>query len=162
MPGVSVIGFDSAEEMEAYMVSEEKHAMENTMDEQWAIPWGGYVFRITDGLAIWAHIFSEREFLAENSKPGQGPDEEILYELDGLKAAHELGYRYGRWHSEVVPEGEYGSAHVVSLWPITKQDFEAARENGWKLWEEIARRINEETQEAIRNHEKGMKDEGDS
>jgi hypothetical protein len=148
-PGISIIGFESQEEMAAYMAEQEALATADALPEQWEITWGDRVLRMVDDtLAVFGHIFTEREFLAENSKPGQAPDEEILYELDSLRDAHTRGYRYGRWYSTVEPDGEYGSAHVVSLWGISKQDFATARSNGWRLWPELSDRVYSAASEA--------------
>jgi hypothetical protein len=152
-PGISIIGFDSMEEILAYMNKEEQEAIDRTLPVQWEITWGDRVIRVIEDLAIFGHIFSEREFLAMNSKPGEAPDEETLYELDGLKTAHTAGYRYGIWHSEVEPDGEYGSAHVSTLWKITADEFTIAKRRGWKLTPELASRLRDEMEIAVHNHE---------
>jgi hypothetical protein len=151
--GQSVQGFDSMEEMTAYLMQQERQAIENALPEQWNITWGARVVRIVDKLAIFGQIYTEREFLAENTKAGEAPSEEILYELDDLRNAHQRGYRYGRWYSVVEPEGEYGSAHVSTLWEITTLDFDTARAGGWVIWSDLAERLYAEQSQAITNHE---------
>jgi len=41
------------------------------------------------------------------------------------------GYAFGKCHSIVVPEGEYGDSHISVLIPITREEFELARSRGW-------------------------------
>jgi hypothetical protein len=131
-----------------YMAKQEQEATQATLREQWQITWGDRVFRVADDLTIWGHIFTWDEFLTENTPAGEEPDEEILLELEDLKSAFRRGYRYGQWFSEVEPDGEYGSAHVVSLWQITQDDFEVARRNEWHPWPELILRIQGQVQAA--------------
>ena len=144
IPYGSIVGFESLEELLAYQEKQEQEAIERTLPSQWEIGWGDHVLRVVEDLAIWGHIFSEREFLGMNTKPGEAPDEETLYELDTLRASYLAGYRYGLWYSVVEPEGEYGSAHVSTLWKINGDEFTIAKRRGWELWPEIAHRIVEE------------------
>ena len=53
-----------------------------------------------------------------------GDDEEYFYEKNMLKEARERGYIFGRWYSEVVPDGELGSNHISSCLPMSKEEFE--------------------------------------
>lgn len=152
--GHSIQGFDSTEEMIEYVKEQERQSNADALPEQFAINWGDRVIRVVDDLAIWGHIYTWDEFLKDNTEAGQQSDEEILLELEGLKDAHLRGYRYGRWYSEVEPDGEYGSAHVVSLWPITWSDFEVARRNEWHTWPEIALRIQAEVRAAYEKKER--------
>jgi hypothetical protein len=160
--GQSIVGFSSMEEMVDYMDAKEQEAIENTLPAQWEIKWGARVLRIVEDLVIFGHIFTEQEFLEINTDP-EKPDEETIYELDGLKRAHDAGYRYGIWYSVVEPEGEYGSAHVSTLWEITPEDFSAGRENGWEVAAETVWRVamemkNEQRAFEQTNHER--KEEG--
>lgn len=150
--GISIQGFDSMEEMLAYQAEQEAVAISESLDEQWRITWGSYVFRQIEGLSIWGHIMTPAEILGEH------PDEEAIAELEQLQDAHARGYRYGKYYSTVEPAGEYGSAHVVSLWPIGQQAFERARLVGWELWEELAISLMAEMREA-RDNQKGTEDE---
>lgn len=148
IPYGSVIGFESYEELEAYMQKEEQAAIERTMPAQWLIGWGSYVIRVVEELVIWGHIYSETEFLdlERSTEGGMAPEaeEEIQAELESLKEAFNFGYRYGKWYSVVEPTGEYGSAHVSSLWEITKADFLAGSANGWELTPELGKRLQTE------------------
>jgi hypothetical protein len=156
--GKSIQGFESLEEMQRYLLAEERSMIARTLPEQWNITWGARVVRNADGLPIFGHVFTEREFLGESITGDPAQDEETMAELDDLRDAHERGYRYGRWYSTVEPDGEYGSAHVVALWEITETDFERARAGGWTLWPELAERVYTEQSQAIANQERNKEE----
>lgn len=150
--GISVQGFESMEEMFAYQAEQEARATAETLPEQWLIDRGSYVFRAVEGLAIWGHIFTRDEFLGDEKG-----DEELLAEWEDLEDAYTRGYRYGKYYSVVEPTGEYGSAHVVTLWAITKQDFEQARMAGWKVPTGLIMKIGQEIGEARARQNDTMK-----
>jgi hypothetical protein len=147
-PGITMLGFESAEEMTAYMAEREADAIAGSLDEQWAISWGARVLRIVDELWIFGHIYTHQEY--SDLEPGTEMDDEMIAELVQLQESHDLGYRYGRWYSEVVPDGEYGSSHVINLWEITLADFEEARANDWHPSPELAFRVGTEVAEAYK------------
>lgn len=43
------------------------------------------------------------------------------------------GYKSGRCFSPIEPDGEIGDTHVATMWPISKEGFEQAREMGWQV-----------------------------
>ena len=152
--GQQLQGFASMEEMQAFLAEQEESAIADTRPEQWQITWGSRVLRMysigsgdDDLLAIFGHIYTEAEFLAENPQPpGSEAEEEILAELNDLRDQYTRGYRYGRWYSTLEPHGEWGSAHVVSLWEITTEEFNEARMRDWHIWRVLARKILQEVQ----------------
>jgi hypothetical protein len=148
-PGISMIGFDSPEEAFNYMNNAELQSILHALDEQWRIGWGAYVLRIVDELWIFGHVLSREELMAEVSEPGQEPDEEGRYELRMRQESYDRGYRYGKYYSQVCPEGEYGSAHVAALWEITQQDFDEAQALGWLPDSGLAFRVGMEIGEAM-------------
>lgn len=137
--GQSIIGFDSLESIEQYLDESERAAIMAALDEQWQIDWGSYVFRMVDDLAIWGYVLSQDEFLALS--PDEGQYEETLAELEQLRVSFARGYRYGQWFSEVEPTGEWGSAHVSTLWSISQEDFEHAQGQEWLVWPEFAAQL---------------------
>lgn len=148
--GHRVIGFSSMEEMNEYMENQEREANESILEPQRVIGWGSYVFRLVEDLAIWGYIFSENKFVIEEMlAEGSATKEELEAELVDLRDSHARGYRYGMWYSVVEPTGEYGSAHISALWPITKEDFEIGRANNWELVPVIANRIADEIITAV-------------
>jgi len=127
--GHSVMGFESMEEMQAYMADAEARAIRAAIPRQWEISWGAYVLRVVDTLVIFGHIWGSSDY-------------EYTEELEHERINnYPRGYRYGKWYSEVLPEGELGSAHVSTLWEITEQEFMAAEKNNWELDEEVGKRI---------------------
>lgn len=149
-PGISVIGFDSVDEMLEYMVHEEP---DPPLPPQEEITWGSYAIRLHHAasmvLPIWGRIFEMEEIMAEVREETHDLAE-IVHERDVFQHSHNQGWRYGRWFSQVLPEGEYGSAHIVSCWPITQSDYEYAEANGWLITPEVYDRICTETDEALR------------
>jgi len=140
--GNKIIGFDDVEEILAYQQQMEAEAnAQPLLPEQETITWGSDVLRIVDGpLMIYGHIYTIEEFLEVEAQAGASSDE-IVFEMDQLKDAHQRNYRYGMWYSEICPEGEPGDAHLVSLWPITGDDFRAAEEQGWNFSTSLAQRV---------------------
>ena len=141
-PGIKIIGFESMEEMLTYQAEQERDAIEDTLDEQWAIPWGAYVFRVIDGLVIFGRLFTREEYMEDSGATGELAD-----------AWFDRGWRYGQFYSAVVPDGEYGPTHVINLWTITKEEFDRGHANGWTLWRELLIRIKTETEAALERKE---------
>jgi hypothetical protein len=136
--GQSIIGFDSVEEMQDYLATQEANAIAGTLVEQWAITWGDYVIRFVDDLVIWGDLETQEELVATETSDDE---EESRHELEQALDSHGRGYRFGKWFSTVEPTGEYGSAHVVTLWKISKEEFDAAGENDWEMWPELANKL---------------------
>jgi len=136
--GQSILGFDSTEEMLGYMAEQEEKAIAEALSEQWAITWGDYVVRFIDDLVIWGELETQVDVVED---AGGEDEEETRYELEQILDSHGRGYRTGKWFSEVEPTGEYGSAHVVTLWKITKEEFETAGENDWHIWPELVQKL---------------------
>ena len=120
----------------------EERAIHAALPEQWKITWGSRVIRMfgTD-LVIFGHIYTEHEFKHLDNDPEAASGDELQAELRQIRAAHMRGHRYGRFFSENEPRGEYGSAHIVSLWEITTAEFEQARERSWQVWPDLAMRV---------------------
>jgi len=142
--GVKVLGFETMEEMVAYQLNAEHEANQHCLDEQKAIPWGGYVLRVEDDLSIFGRLYTKEEYMEDGSVDSSNAD-----------TFFNRNFRYGQFFSVVVPTGEYGSAHVVELWPITKSDFDEAQERAWTMWPELLDRVYTETKEALERREKG-------
>ena len=141
--GQKIIGFDSFEELMAFQEKEERLANAEVIEEQKEITWGDYVFRVIDELVIFGHLFTRDEYMEDASANTEDTDR-----------WYARGYRYGQFFSEVVPRGEYGSAHIINLWPITKGDFEVAQAHGWHIWPELLDRLYNETKTALQRKEK--------
>jgi hypothetical protein len=154
-PDPRIFEVNNPEEFFQFMAQQEAEAIAHTLDEQWAIGWGTYVLRVVDGLWIFGKIFTEAQFLEVEQFDEAELDEEGQYELQHLRDMHERGYRYGQWFSEVVPNGEYGSSHVVNLWEISYPDFREAQARGWEVPPELAFKVGSEVGDALQRREKG-------
>lgn len=110
--------FNSIEDAFAYMRQQEDRANANVHRFQRSISRGDYVFRRVDDLLIFGYVFTAEEALEGEDDPG------LPNRLDDL---FERGYRYGRWYSNVVLEGEIGDTHIANLWPIFKEEFDEAQ-----------------------------------
>lgn len=113
--------FGSIEEAFAKMEDAERAANLVLHPRQQSINFGDYVIREAHGFIIWGYIL-------EKEQRDEGEDAGTVDQLDRLFVR---GYRYGRWHSSVLPEGEFGDAHISTMWPIMKEDFDKAGKYGW-------------------------------
>jgi hypothetical protein len=140
--GQSILGFTSTEEMLDYVAEQEAIAIADTLPEQWEITWGDYVIRFVEpDLVVWGDLWTQEKLVESETSDDE---EESRVELEQAMDSHGRGYRFGQWFSEVEPAGEYGTAHVVSLWKITKREFEIAGENDWQLWPELVYKLQAE------------------
>lgn len=109
-----IVEFESAEAMFAYMEDQEAEANARAHPQQVSIGRGEYVLKPTPDFLIFGYLPEERE---------DGSTRPDLFAR---------GYRTGKWFSEVVPAGEEGDAHVVTLWRIHKEEFDAAMAVEWE------------------------------
>jgi len=127
-------GFDSIDEAFAWMQEQEAKANADVHPAQKRIDRGTYALRPAPEVPclIFGYILTEEEI--REGEVFAGADEgELAFTMDILASSYQRGYRYGRWYSVVVPEGEIGDAHIANLWPLTKEVFDAAKEQGWQL-----------------------------
>jgi hypothetical protein len=138
--GNKIIGFESYEEMLEY--TEKQHAelvarMKDLPPQQEQITFGSHVLRLVpigdeNVLVIFGRVYTiEETELLEIQAGADVLGGELRTIMEKFTSLHEDGYRYGRWYSEVCPEGEVGDAHVTTLWPITEADYQHALNNGW-------------------------------
>lgn len=154
--GNKIIGFDSPEEMLTYMAERDQavvDAMPDLLEPQLGIGWGCYAIRMhpvseDEMLAIFGYIFTEEEVSRQEIEAGAGiADGELGYIMERLRESHDRGYRFGTWASVVLPQGEYGDAHLMTLWPITEADYLSAQNNGWEMNMDLHARISNEVEE---------------
>jgi hypothetical protein len=103
---------------------------------QKAITWGDCVTRQWDDpehgpVTIWGTIQPLALVQRDDREHGAG-EAEIAALAARLEDGYRRGWRYGRWHSVISPEGEYGAAHVADLRPVPGAEFDAAQWNGWR------------------------------
>jgi hypothetical protein len=107
--------FGSMDEMMDYMREEEAKAQAAVHPAQASIGRGEYVIKPTPHCLVFGYIFDTGE---------TGATEPSLFER---------GYRTGRWYSEACVGGEEGDSHVVTLWRIFKEEFDAAKDLDWEM-----------------------------
>jgi len=148
--GNKIIGFRSSDEVLTYLEEQEalaQEAMKHLAQPQLDIGYGAYVLRVlaygdNESLAIFGYIYTEDEVRELEINAGAGLNNgELESIMSNLRDSYARGYRYGTYHSMVVPQGEPGDAHLMSLWPITELDFEEARSNDWELSEHLRERV---------------------
>ena len=148
--GQNVQGFSSEEELFEFLASQRQAAIDalpHALPAQHEITFGSFVFRaVPPDLSIFGRILREDEF---------GTDEEGQEELAMTREARTRGLIYGKWYSKVVPEGEYGSAHIIQCWPITLEEFEEATSLHWQLWPKLWKKVRDEIEAARLEGEDG-------
>jgi hypothetical protein len=147
-PGMSIsFGYKDMDEMFADMAKAEdaanarilpqQHAMINCQTDQYFVN----IDTLIDGLFIAGEAWSlERanrsELEAYNAKSeSELSKEDLAAYRDGcrmLKDSRKRGYIFGNAFSEICPEGELGSTHVSSMWPLSERAFNEAKEQHWQ------------------------------
>lgn len=158
--GRRIIGFDSDEEMFAYLASlsaQAQESMEHLYEPQRGITWGGYALRLqpyeeageTKVLAIFGYIYTVEEIEKQEIAAGSDVEGgELRYMMERLYELYDEGYRYGNWYSTICVEGDIGDAHLSTLWPITEADYHHALNNRWEPPTYLLDRVRDEMREA--------------
>jgi hypothetical protein len=110
--------------------AEEARLNELATAEQRAITWGDCVTRQYGELTIWG-VVQPLSLIEREERVRGATSAEVIELRAALAEGFGRGWRYGRWHSADVPEGEYGAAHVADLHRITADEFDAAQFRGW-------------------------------
>jgi hypothetical protein len=143
--------YDTFEEMMADMSRAETAAIRNTQPWQRNITWGKYWMRYVAewDLIIFGYVNTEDENDKGCLEAG-GDAEECKYEHDSMQDSYHRGYRFGTAYSVITPDGELGSTHISVMVPITKSQFENARDLKWDKDDIVQMAWFRETMEAIR------------
>jgi hypothetical protein len=132
--------FESFEAMFDSMTRDEDAANKRVTPEQRDIGYGDYFIRIWDAgrmfgdppLIVYGHVTPRDKWIADERDAG-ADDAELSWSMQAHDSAYQRGYRFGWHYSEVEPDGELGSTHVsVMARKISREEFDAARERGWK------------------------------
>lgn len=107
-----------------------------TLPVQERITYGDYWMRYWEDFLIFGYIHTSEEVEAKERELG-ADDAEILYERRMMLSSYNRGFRFGTAYSTLCPEGELGDTHVASMVPLTREEFEQARELGWNTEEII-------------------------
>ena len=123
-----------AEDLQA-MQAEEAGWNAAATGEQRAIDVGDFARRMFDRagitIPIWGRVWF-REELAASEQAAGAPARDIADLLASFDEGMRRGWRYGRWHSPLSPEGETGWHHVAVLEPVTRQAYVTAKRAGWR------------------------------
>lgn len=132
---MTVIGFDSFDEMLEHMGKAEDAANARTTPRQKAIGWGDYWMQPYQDILVFGRIWTREE--TEKSE-GRYIDQDDPEEVAGfaetmanLDSRYERGYRFGTAWSEAEREGELGDTHISVMIPITQEEFEEAKAVNW-------------------------------
>ena len=148
-PEVNVVSFTSMDEMLAEQERKEREFEEQIFPKQREITYGTYFFRVSGNVPIFTYVYTLEE-LRKLEEDAGAEEDELEYFMERIQSVHARGYRTGIHYSQIEPEGEQGDAHIVSCWPISELDFQRAKSNGWMTTPDMAVRIHEELEEAIR------------
>jgi len=89
------------------------------------------------------------EAVAEEVSAGADPHEAAYYRRQ-YTDKFGRGLRYGNHFSVITPDGEWGSTHIGTCWPITEEDFNEAKANGWTPSEVMVDRMSREIVESMK------------
>ena len=127
--------FNSFDDAMASMRKAEEEANKRVTPEQADIGYGDYWMRVWQGFGetvkVYGYIQTLEESLAQEKECG-ADEEELRMTEDMLTDSYIRGYRFGYAYSAIEPEGELGSTHISQMIKISKEDFEAAKERGWR------------------------------
>jgi hypothetical protein len=133
---MTVRAFDSFEEMQQAMRDGLDWGNDNLTPEQRAVSFGDHWadFRqIHDaGAVCFGYVWTIEENLASIRK-GTDSAAEVEAELESTLEAHKEGMLFGKAYDRFNPNGEIGSTHRVHLWPISKNCWDNARNNGFVI-----------------------------
>lgn len=147
----NVRSYSNAQEMFDAMATRELAAALEVVDKQREVTWGSYFFKPVTTSTETIYVFAKCDTLDDivQGEVNAGADsDEIDYYKRHYTDMHQRNYRRGWHYSVVVPDGEYGDSHLVSIWPITEADFEEAKSLGWTPSESLLARVRHEMDEA--------------
>jgi hypothetical protein len=130
---VHVQSFDSFEEMERAMKEADEAAFARITPTQAEIRQGDAWMRPAPdyGCVIFGRVHTDDEI---RQSYGEVDDEEAALLEDELAyhvAQLDRGYMFGRAWSVIEPDGELGSTHQSTAWPITDEQLQEARDACW-------------------------------
>lgn len=130
--------FDSLEAMLARQAEALERAEASVVEKQKEITWGSYFLRPSETHPpIWGYVIPLDELTDDLLEEGVAISE-VEYELDSIQVAYNRGLRYAQHYSALTPDGEWGSSHIATCWPVSQEIYEEAQANGWYLSQETA------------------------
>ena len=122
--------YDNVEDMFAAIDKGVQRAKSMILPRQARITYGDYWMRIWEDILIFGRIDTVAELDEEERRLGAS-EEELTYEHKMMQGSYNNGFRFGRAYSIIEPRGELGDTHVATMVPITKEEFESARDLNW-------------------------------
>lgn len=127
--------FENLDDFFKVLRQREDTALAGASDEQKLIGHGDCFENISAmprfGFPVYGEIFTEEQF-AQMERDCGAEEPEIEFELSVLRQAYMRGYRHGRCYSAWEPDGEIGDTHISVMRKISREEFEAAMERGWR------------------------------
>src|SRR6478672_3409544 len=113
--------YDNIEDFLLDQARDEATANAAVMDRQREIVWGSYAIRFYESdenetLLIFCDLHDLETLVAQEEACGSEGEELEMYRARTVML-YQRGYRSGDFYSEVVPTGEFGDAHIATMWP---------------------------------------------
>lgn len=125
--------FDTLAAMLAVRTAYEQEA--NTRATDWQrslLPPAWVLWRASDELTVFGWI-PDPDTLASSEAALGASRVEIAAQAYRAGDARSRGWLWGRWYSQLVPDGEWGAAHCADVTAeITERQFESYRSRGWQ------------------------------
>jgi hypothetical protein len=122
-PGITAIGFETTEELVAWMDEQRAEVMSRSIDpNQMQVGYGDHAVRFIDSLIIFLYVPT----LAE-----QDEDPSVLDAVDFKQRSENMLWTDA--YSTQVVDGELGYTHRSVVWPISERCFLAAKGVNWQV-----------------------------
>jgi hypothetical protein len=119
---MSFVEFNDWDEAQRIMKEAEDKANASVVDRQREVVYGSYWIRATpDGMLEYGRVLTQEEAEEHNDAAT----------VEQLRDTYRRGYRFSECHS-LLGDG-VGDTHLAVLWPITKEEYEAAQRQQWQL-----------------------------
>jgi hypothetical protein len=132
-PEPMVIGFETIDDLFAFMDANRRRVIAAMTPEQEAITYGCHWMHAGQDYPVFGYILTIAEFEAGERQAG-ADEAELEYTKQHMMANHKDGFRFGWSYSQWEPRGELGSTHCSAMIPITEAEFIVAKSLNWKLW----------------------------
>lgn len=141
-----IIPFEDWDDVGRVMADAETKANASLTNRQRDIVYGSYWLRAEPRTGMLEYGWVIPKDVAERKQTRES--------IRALRDAYDRGYRFSRAHSILCPEGMLGDTHLAVMWPITEEEFNLARGNGFAktddAWEtEMLLRVTQEMRVAL-------------
>lgn len=132
---MSIIGFDSFDDMNRYLSEAEEAAGRRIVDAQREISYGHLWLRFYDPLGrvvIFGRVHTPEEIQINEVELGASLSEARAV-VKHTKEMNERGYLFGTCWSTIEPRGELGNTHRSEVWHCPAPVFEEAAAHKWDV-----------------------------